>query len=200
MERADLIIFVKNPVAGKVKTRLAASLGNEKALDIYKQLLAITRIAATAANCRKHLFYSDKVETDEWIEPTFSKYVQQGNALGDRMRLALDTIFSAGGKRVIIIGSDCPQLTSTIIDDAFSMLNEKDVVVGPAKDGGYYLLGMKKPLPFLFAEKEWSTDSVFDDTVVDLLENRLSYGRLPVLSDVDNIYDLHLLSDRSSEW
>ena len=196
MDTSDLIIFVKNPVAGKVKTRIADSLGKEKALEIYMHLLESTRAAATGTDCNRHIFYSDKIDMDLWDEHHFSKYVQQGETLGDRMRNAFDVVFSVGGRRVVIIGSDCPELTPGIIEAGFDILDEKDVVIGPAKDGGYYLLGMKKPHPFLFKDKEWGSDAVFEDTVADLMHNRLSYGRLPELSDVDTIYDLHLLKDR----
>ncbi|MBL4586806.1 MAG: TIGR04282 family arsenosugar biosynthesis glycosyltransferase [Flavobacteriales bacterium] len=196
MKDEKLIIFIKNPVAGKVKTRIAKSLGNEKALEIYLHLLELTRNVVLETDCEKYLFYSDAIEGDAWDENDFKKHLQQGGDLGDRMENAFDRLFSNKGEKVLVIGSDCPELTSEIIERAFQLLDQKDVVIGPAKDGGYYLLGMKKPSPFLFDDKEWSTDSVFEDTVVDLMENRLSYGLLPTLSDVDNIYDLHLLPDK----
>lgn len=193
MNEMHLIIFVKNPIAGRVKTRLAAGIGNQKALEIYLHLLEITRSVATKIDCTRHVFYSDEIVSDEWDEDQFNKHLQQGDSLGDRMKNAFETVFTLGAKKAIIIGSDCPELTSEIIDSAFSSLDDKDVSIGPAKDGGYYLLGMKKPIPVLFEDKQWSTDSVFDDTIIDLMENRLIYERLPVLSDLDTIYDLHLL-------
>lgn len=188
-----LIIFIKNPVLGKVKTRLAAGIGDEKALEIYRQLLEITRKAALKVDCTRHVFYSDEIENDEWDNDKFNKFVQEGSALGERMKNAFEQAFALGATEALIIGSDCPQLTPEIINDAFYLLNENDLCVGPAKDGGYYLLGMKELHPYLFKNKEWSTDSVLEDTIVDLMEHRLSYGRLPQLSDVDTIYDLHLL-------
>lgn len=195
MEELHLIIFVKNPVLGQVKTRLAAGIGNEKALEVYLQLLNITRNIALDASCTRNVFYSNEIVSDEWEDDKFNKFIQEGNDLGERMKNAFEQIFALGAKKAVIIGSDCPQLSSEIIENAFRLLDEKDVCIGPAKDGGYYLLGMKKLHPFLFEKKEWSSDSVFDDTVIDLMENRLSYGLLPKLSDVDTIYDLHLLSD-----
>ena len=193
MEEQHLIIFVKNPVLGKVKTRLAAGIGDEKALEIYRQLLAITQTAAARSSCTRHVFYSDEIENDIWDDDKFNKHIQEGNTLGDRMNNAFEKVLALGAKNAVIIGSDCPQITTEIIDQAFDNLKEKDVVIGPAKDGGYYLLGMKELQSVLFENKEWSTDSVFEDTVVDLMENRLSYGRLETLSDLDTIYDLHLL-------
>lgn len=192
-----LIIFIKNPVAGKVKTRLANSLGAQKALEIYCHLLDLTREAASKSECTRNLFYSDRIdETDDWKKELYNKFVQEGNDLGDRMKNAFDQIFALGAEKAVVIGSDCPDVTSELIESAFRSLDEKDVVIGPAKDGGYYLLGMKKPLPFLFDDKEWSTETVFEDTAVDLMENRLTYKRLPELSDVDTIYDLQLLKGR----
>jgi hypothetical protein len=193
MEDFHLIIFIKNPISGKVKTRLADAIGNEKALEVYHQLLTITRSVVEEVNCTRHLFYSDEIENDKWDNDKFNKHVQEGDSLGSRMKNAFTQVFALGAKKALIIGSDCPHITSELLNTGFEILSEKDVVIGPAKDGGYYLLGMKEPLPFLFDEKEWSTDTVFEDTVVDLMENRLTYGRLPQLSDVDTIYDLHLL-------
>ena len=193
MEEKHLIIFIKNPILGKVKTRLAAGIGDEKALEIYEHLLAITRTVAANVDAIRHVFYSDEIEHDKWDDDKFNKHVQEGDNLGARMSNAFEKVFALGALKAIIIGSDCPKITSKLIEGAFQELNDKDTVIGPAKDGGYYLLGMKQFHPFLFDNKEWSTDSVFEDTVVDLMENRLSYGRLETLSDLDTIYDLYLL-------
>ena len=198
MEDSHLIIFIKNPVAGKVKTRLADAIGDEMALEVYLQLLAITRVVSENVDCTRHLFYSDEIESDEWDSDKFNKHVQEGDSLGERMKNAFNQVFALGAKQAVIIGSDCPKLNSNLVHSAFEILNEKDVVIGPAKDGGYYLIGMRAPLPFLFDDKEWSTDTVFEDTVVDLMENRLTYGRLRQLSDVDTIYDLYLLDGRET--
>jgi len=188
-----LIIFVKNPVLGKAKTRLAASIGKEKALEVYLQLLEITRKIALDLDCTRHVFYSDEIENDAWDGDKFNKHVQEGDSLGERMKIAFTQVFALGAKEAIIIGSDCPKLTPEIIEDAFNTLDKNDACIGPAKDGGYYLLGMKKLLPFLFDKKEWSTDSVFKNTTADLIENHLSYGQLPELSDLDTVNDLYLL-------
>ena len=193
MKERHLIIFVKNPVLGKVKTRLAAGIGNEKALEVYLQLMSITQTVTKNVACTRHVFYSDEIENDIWDDDKFNKHVQEGIDLGERMKNAFETVFSLGAKKAVIIGSDCPQITPEIIDQAFDGLEENDVLIGPAKDGGYYLLGMKKLHPEIFENKEWSTDAVFEDTVLDCIESRLSYGRLETLSDLDTIYDLHLL-------
>lgn len=189
-----LIIFVKNPVLGKVKTRLAADIGDERALEVYEQLLKITRNEAAKANCTRHVFYSDEIVSDAWDDDSFNKFVQEGSDLGERMNNAFEQVFALGARKAIIIGSDCPGLTTEIIENSFCVLDEHDVAIGPAKDGGYYLLGMKKQLPFLFEGKKWSTDSVLSETIHDLKENRLSYGMLIELSDLDTVKDLDLLS------
>ena len=111
------------------------------------------------------------------------------------MKKAFETVFSLGGKKAVIIGSDCPQITPTIIEQAFSSIEHVDVAIGPAQDGGYYLLGMKKPQPFLFDGKQWSTASVFADTITDIANSGLTFFELPMLSDLDNASDLHLLDE-----
>ena len=191
-----LIIFVKNPKLGKTKTRLAATVGKKKALEVYLQLLEITRSVVLQADCTRHVFYSDEIESDAWDEDKFNKHVQEGDVLGERMKNAFNQVFALGAKKVVIIGSDCPQLSAEIIEDSFRILDDKDACIGPAKDGGYYLLGMQKPLPFLFEEKEWSTNSVFADTISDLVKNQLTYSLLPELSDVDREEDLYLLEGK----
>lgn len=189
-----LIIFVKNPEKGKVKTRLAADVGDGRALNIYLQLLDITRSAACKVNCHRHLFYSDFVDdNDDWSSADFTKHVQCGDDLGDRMLHALQNVLNGDVRKAVIIGSDCPNIRSGIVESAFAALDEADVVIGPAKDGGYYLIGMKEPLSFLFQGREWSTPSVCSSTVRDLQSNGRSYFLLPELSDVDTVRDLHLL-------
>ncbi len=184
------IIFVKNPVLGKVKTRLAAGIGEKKALEVYLHLLEITKNVALKSDCTRNVFYSDEIENDGWDKDSFNKFEQEGDSLGDRMNNAFEQVFALGAKKAVIIGSDCPELSADIIEKAFEILNEKDVVIGPAKDGGYYLIGMKKLYPVLFEGKKWSTASVLQETINDIIEKDLSYSLLPELSDLDNLDDL----------
>jgi uncharacterized protein len=193
-ENDHLIIFIKNPELGKVKTRLGTAIGDEKALEVYLKLLAITRDQTQSVQCIKHLCYSEKVDaSDAWSASDYLKHVQGKGDLGEKMLGAFEDAFNQGAEKMVIIGSDCPQITSEIIEKAFDALGKYDVVMGPAKDGGYYLLGMKCPLPMLFRNKEWSTDTVLADTVLDLIDMGLTHFRLKELSDLDTIYDLHLL-------
>lgn len=197
LDDSRLIIFIKNPILGRVKTRLAKTVGAQMALDVYKYLLEKTRVATIDLGCNKAVYYSKSVdENDEWPNDVFDKFVQKGEDLGARMWNAFSEAFEAGYKKVMIIGSDCPQITQEIIEMGFDLLENVDYVIGPAKDGGYYLLGMKVPTKHLFEDKEWSTDSVFEDTVMDIVTSGKRYAKLPMLSDLDDAYDLHLVKDR----
>ncbi len=187
----QLIIFIKNPVLGSVKTRLAATVGAERALEVYGRLLAITRTAAAGVRCERHLYYADAVETeDEWDNTTFHKRLQRGDDLGERMHNAFADAFAGGAGKAIIIGSDCPEMSAGVIDDAFSALETADVVIGPATDGGYYLLGMKKIVLELFLDKQWSTSTVLNATLGDAERLGLRVHLLPALSDLDDEADL----------
>jgi hypothetical protein len=186
-----LIIFVKNPEAGKVKTRLAKDIGADNALLIYKKLLAHTRQISISIKANRLLFYADSISlTDDWPESDFQKHVQQGNDLGERMFNAFQESCSQLNSRSIIIGSDCMELTPDIIEKAFLELNNHDFVIGPAKDGGYYLLGMKVTEHRLFQNKNWSTQTIAADTLKDISDLNKTCYILPLLSDIDTIEDL----------
>lgn len=198
MSKEALLLFVRNPELGKVKTRLAAAVGPEKALDIYLKLLQHTRAVTQAIPVTRFVYYSDQItENDLWPESDYQKRVQPTGDLGQKMEAAFAAAFAEGYTSVVIIGSDCLQLTPAIIQQAYLGLQTHEVVVGPALDGGYYLLGMRQLHPELFRNKRWSTAHVFPDTVQDLAQLRLPYTLLPHLSDVDHIEDLEgeLLSD-----
>lgn len=185
------MIFIKNPVLGKVKTRLAKTIGDDKALEIYLKLLAHTLDETQNIQCDKAIFYSDSIDKiDVWKENNYQQFLQQGSNLGERMESAFRTAFNKKYKKVIIIGSDCFDLTQEIIELAFAHLDEKDVVLGPAKDGGYYLLGMKKLYPQFFVNKQWSSENVLLDTVLDAQHADLSYKILKSLTDIDEEKDL----------
>ena len=185
-----IIIFVRNPELGKVKTRVAATVGDEAALQIYKQLLLHTMEVADKKYADKFVFYHEQIEPDDiWNKKGFHKKLQSGSNLGEKMKNAFTFVFSEGYNKVIIIGSDCLQLNTDIVHEAFAALDQKDTVIGPAKDGGYYLLGMKENHGFLFDNKTWSTESVFDESMKDMQQHHLSTGLLPLLSDVDTEAD-----------
>jgi uncharacterized protein len=184
-----LIIFIRNLQPGKVKTRLAADVGHEAAMEIYKFLLQHTHEISKNLPCDKVVYYSEKLQqNDIWEEGDFQKKVQQGKDLGERMQQSFEEAFSSGYEQVVIIGSDIYELTSEEIEQAFSSLKNNDFVLGPAKDGGYYLLGMTKPKPELFQNKSWSTSSVLEDSLKDLNDERVFL--LKELNDVDTFEDI----------
>ncbi len=184
-----LIIFVRNPVLGKVKTRLAATIGNKKTLMLYNQLLQHTQAITTNLPLTKFVYYADYLNEDD-LWNGFEKRLQHGNDLGERMKNAFAELFDAGFKNICIIGSDCYELSSDILADAFEKLHIVDVVAGPVSDGGYYILGMNKPVPKFFINKEWSTDTVFADTIKDAAALNLRLHQLPMLNDIDTEADL----------
>lgn len=186
-----LLIFVKNPVPGRVKTRLAASVGNNKALEVYAELLAITKKAALGADAERQVWYSDWIEqNDSWDNDQFSKFLQDGDNLGERMMNAFEKAFENGAGSVVIIGSDCPAISKKHLDGAFYMLKTSEVVIGPSADGGYYLLGMKRFIPDLFSGINWSTPKVLEQTKEIVSNKNLSCSELEQLNDIDTAEDL----------
>jgi uncharacterized protein len=184
-----LIIFIKNAELGKVKTRLAATLGDEQALDIYKKLLSLTQKIALQVDCQRYLYYSNFIDVkDDFGESDFTKRVQIGENLGERMSNAFTEVLTNHSKAVII-GSDCAELQGEILSGAFADLAAHDFVVGAAEDGGYYMLGMKEAQPKVFANIEWSTDEVFTKTIVNIKQLEKSVAFSPTLSDLDNEAD-----------
>jgi uncharacterized protein len=197
-----LIIFIKNPQLGKVKTRLAKTVGDDKALVIYQQLLDITRknaIQLAKAGITSYLFYSDYVnDADAWSSDFFIKKVQHGADLGARMSNAFSEVMARHDK-VCIIGSDCPTLSVAILKKAYSILDKKNAVVGPSTDGGYYLLGLSKNTEgvsakilnhqSLFNNMEWSVDTVLPETINRMEVQQLTYALLPALTDIDEEKD-----------
>lgn len=184
-----LIIFTRNPELGNVKTRLAKKVGNQTALEIYTFLLEKTKEITTNITADKAVYYSVKIkEQDLWDAATYQKHQQVGSDLGIRMKNAFKNSFSAGYKKVLIIGSDLYDLTTENIENAFLELDKNDVVLGPAEDGGYYLLGMKTLQEAVFENKKWGTSSVRKDTLADLKDKKVSL--LTPLNDVDVFEDI----------
>jgi len=168
-ERRLLLIFTRNPELGKVKTRLAASIGDQNALDIYTFLLEHTVSFTQNLKVDKQVHYSVKIrENDIWNEIIYTKKQQHGADLGIRMQHAFEQGFEAGYNQIIIIGSDMYDLNEGDLEDAFSQLSSHDFVIGPAQDGGYYLLGMKQLKKSLFKNKTWGTSTVLADSMKDI--------------------------------
>ena len=189
MSKNRLIIFTRNPELGKVKTRLAASIGDKKALKIYTFLLNKTKEVTLNLPCNKVVYYSVKIrQNDLWSANFYEKEPQKGNDLGERMENAFKDAFAKGYEKVLIIGSDLYDLTPKHIHEAFETLKNNDVVIGPAKDGGYYLLGMKTLQTTIFKNKKWGTATVRKETLKDL--QNASIHVLEELNDIDVYEDL----------
>lgn len=186
-----LIIFTKNPELGKCKTRLAETIGNNAALEVYKHLLQHTATVTEQIQADKFAFYSEGItKNDIWNDRIFRKKVQHGNDLGEKMKHAFNELFQAGYEKVVIIGSDLLDLETKQINKAFQALDTTKCVLGPAQDGGYYLLGLTKMLPFIFENKPWSTSRLWTETLNDLKENSVAFTTLETLNDIDTFEDL----------
>ncbi len=202
----SLIVFVKNPILGKVKTRVAATTGDEKAVEVYVELLQHTKnVAKEWINTeeediqkRINVYYGDFInDNDLWNEPFFEKKKQcESTDLGDRMKMAFDRELPSAD-RVVIIGSDCLDIHTTHLSTAFAALENHDIVIGPADDGGYYLLGMKERHPMVFDNKSWSQPSLLEETIDALRKVQKSYFLLETLSDIDT-WDDYLRSKNKS--
>ncbi len=186
-----LIIFYRNPEFGKVKSRLAATVGEDRALAIYLYMAAHARRVSSLVSVDRVVYYSSFIDReDNWPTDTFAKRLQHGYDLGERMKHAFEESFKSGYDSICIIGTDCLEITEEILANAFEALDNNDAVIGPAADGGYYLLGMNQFMSELFDNKAWSTSSVCHDTLNDFKRFECSYHLLPVLHDVDTEADL----------
>ena len=190
MNSKNLIItFIRNPELGKVKSRLAKGIGEASALEVYKLLLEYTKNVLLELTCDKAVYYSVKIrDNDIWNPEIFSKHQQFGNDLGKRMQNAFEKGFEKGYEKIIIVGSDLYDLNAEIINNAFNQLDHNDNVIGPAEDGGYYLLGMKTLDKEVFKIDNWGTETVYKQTISKLKNNSVSV--LNALNDIDYVEDL----------
>ncbi|PHR26154.1 MAG: glycosyltransferase [Fluviicola sp.] len=196
-EKRLLLVFVKNAVLGTAKTRLAKTIGNDAAFDVYKHLMHITEQATIdLKNCDVHIYFSSEKDPTRWTN--YTQYVQQGNDLGERMSDAFRRSFELGYAHIVGVGSDLPDLTSEIIDKGLAELNSNDAVFGPAEDGGYYLIGMRSMLECIFEDKPWSTEGLLDVTLKELKSKGHSVGIIETLNDVDTEDDL--MNSSLKEW
>ncbi len=198
-----VLLFIKAPFKGQVKSRLAATMGEEAALGLYKNftLDIIDALSASGYPFRLCFYPPDAEEAiTKWLIglPTVP---QEGNDLGERMELAFKKIFSEGFTSAILIGSDIPDLTPTVFHEALESLKKNDAVIGPAADGGYYLIGFnqKSFLPRIFRGIPWSTGTVFRETMDILDKSSLRVHLLPQWKDVDTLEDLKAFFDRNRD-
>lgn len=194
MDKNLLIIFAKNPILGKAKTRLAASIGEKKALVIYKKLIEKTANIIGELSIEKELYYSDFIEkNDLWNNKVTRKKTQRGKSLGERMENAFKNGFAEGYKNIVIIGTDLWDLETLEIEKAFVSLEKNEGVIGPAQDGGYYLLGLSKWNPTVFQNKKWGTSTVLNETLACF--DKKVVDNLKTKNDIDTIEDLRAFPD-----
>ena len=186
-----LIVFLKAPRPGAVKTRLARTIGTAAACAAYRSLVEALLSRLQGLNAVELRFSPDNAgsEIECWRRENWTCRAQGAGPLGQRLRSAFEQAFSSGASRVAIIGSDCPAVTVQDIDEAWKSLRTHDVVLGPASDGGYWLIGSNRPLPQLFEDIAWSTEKVFAETIARVRRGGLSVRILRELSDVDTESD-----------
>jgi rSAM/selenodomain-associated transferase 1 len=195
--KKGIIIFQKNTELGKVKTRIAQTLGKQEALEIYQVLVNYTHQQLQPIECEKLLYYSEFIEEDfKNFDKTYSAFIQTEGDLGQKMGDAFQNQFRDGFSKLLIIGTDCPEISAEIIQEAFEKLENTDIVIGPASDGGYYLLGLNRFIPGLFMNIPWSSEKVLSTTQSFLDENNISFALLPLLSDVDYQEDWEKFKDK----
>lgn len=188
-----LAVFARWPIPGQVKTRLSPALPPALACDLYRALLADTLAAAAAASVDSRRLYWADAPTLEVPFPgaePFEPHVQHGADLGARLEDAFAGMLTRPRDRAVVIGSDAPGVTAARIDKAFAALELADVAVGPASDGGYWLIGLAAPAPALFRDVHWSTEHVLAQTLERAAAHRHAVSELMPLPDLDTPADL----------
>jgi rSAM/selenodomain-associated transferase 1 len=190
-----ILVFVRAPEAGRVKTRLAAEIGDEAALRVYRRLAehAVAEARALGPDVALRIHFTPAEGGDrvrEWLGADAAYLPQEDGDLGARMRAAFEAAFAAGHPRVVIIGSDLPDLSAEVLRRALRLLDSHPAVLGPAADGGYYLLGLREMVPGVFDGIAWSTDSVLAATLARLAAAGCQPAMLEPLRDVDVVADL----------
>ncbi len=194
MKENLILIFTRNPELGKVKTRLATSIGDFNALEVYKILLNHTNNIIKKIGVSKRVLYSEEINYDDiWDNVVYQKKIQFGTDLGARMRNAFAEGFEENYNKIVIIGTDLYDLEISDIEEAFEKLDKHDIVIGPADDGGYYLLGLKLIPKGIFSNKKWGTNSVLSDTLADL-EN-FNICLLKSKNDIDTFEDMKTIHE-----
>ena len=203
--RRALLIFVKHPEPGRVKTRLAATVGAQRAAEIYRQLAA--EIFARLPDDAEAIACFDPPERREEIERWLNGIAhgkplrflpQSAGDLGARLTQAFAETFALGFQQVAAIGTDCIEIDAAIFTEAWTALDTHDLAIGQSEDGGYYLIALAAPHPALFERIPWSTGSVFTETLVRAASENLRIHRLPMRCDVDTEEDWRSAEPRLS--
>lgn len=202
--KSALLIFIKNPELGKVKTRLAATVGNEKALEIFQKLLVNIHDKSLKVMADKFLFYSSFVDqNDIWENDIYNKYLQnQSPDLGQRMLSAFEQARDLGYSKALIVGSDIYEVNTEILNKGFESLENAETVLGPSHDGGYYAIGFNFEkinsdtfLQDIFLNKTWSHEHVAQEALGVINSFSYTCNLLPTLNDIDTEEDLKIFPD-----
>lgn len=188
MTKELIIVFVKNIKLGKVKTRLAKTIGDQGAFEVYSELVKVTEMATKKIKTHKHIYFSEAIVNTKWKKDY--KAVQEGEDLGERMKNAFKKGFEDGYENIVLIGSDLPDIHSKHIENALNALKNSEVVFGPALDGGYYLIGLNKTHDFIFENKPWSQSNLLAETLKEIQQKNISFTLLESLNDIDTFEDL----------
>jgi len=194
-----LMIFLKYPEAGKVKTRLASSIGEKLAAFYYKGFVETVIKNTRSFNYTRQIIFTPRQkgkEISEWLGTNEKYFAQEGLCLGARQANAFKEAFKAGARKVVVIGTDNPLIDNDMINQAMQFLENNDLVIGPSVDGGYYLLGMKEFNEKIFEKIDWSTDKVFEQVLRNASDIGMSVGVLKESFDVDTLDDLTLLKEK----
>lgn len=194
MAAAALLVVVKAPRPGQVKTRLAADIGDERAAAAYREMAqgVLERTAPHGGEYERLVFFTPDDARDEiahWLGPE-TLVAQDGPDLGARMDAAFAAAFARGARSAVLVGSDLPRLDRSHVLAALAALDAHEVVLGPAVDGGYYLIGLRERRPELFTEMHWGSASVLEDTLHRCRIMHLRVDLIEMLSDVDKVDDL----------
>jgi rSAM/selenodomain-associated transferase 1 len=194
-----LLIFVKAPRPGRVKTRLAETLGPNAACRAYCRMVDRLLSRLAGLDPVQLCFAPDDAaqEIRPWLQPNWRSTPQGPGDLGQRLERAFLDTFASGAQRVVVIGSDCPYVTAEDIETAWSALRDHDMVIGPAEDGGYWLLGLTANQPSLFQAIPWSSDRVFRETMIEAEKLGLKVHTLRTLADLDTAAEWETFLKRS---
>ncbi len=187
-----LVIFARAPEIGRVKTRLAAGMGDRRALEIYRELAEGVVAAVRGTTAEIVVAYAPPTAADAmraWLGSDLAYEPQVEGDLGERMAAAISSRLTAGAGRVVVIGADCPAVDAGVVARAFHALDDYDVVLGPAEDGGYYLVGTRSAHAALFRDIPWSSDRTLEVTLERIAQAALRCQLLDTLRDVDTAPD-----------
>lgn len=199
--KEKLILFTRYPVPGKTKTRLIPALGEKGAADLQEIMAGLAVInarclsAASEVDIEIRYDGATKAKMHRWLGNGLHFKKSGSGDIGQRMHRAFEDAFRSGYNHVVIIGCDCPRIDTQLLTSAFEALNDNEMVIGPATDGGYYLIGLNKPTPEMFTGVQWGTDSVYQQTMAIAKDKKLRTVKVDELTDIDTADDLDVCRD-----